>query len=150
MALRFGRRKCFGIRLQVYMIYLKRFITKKVYIESGKSVARLIRKIPYKDNSFDAVVAGNVIHYLDKPQKAMKELMRVCKKDGKVIIPTYINKSEKNSSIIVKLLECLGSDCKRQFDARSYKKFFSNMGIQNVEYKIVQGRMPCAIAIITP
>ena len=31
------------------------------------------------DGSFDAVVAGNVIHLLDEPMKALHELDRVCK-----------------------------------------------------------------------
>lgn len=31
------------------------------------------------DNSFDKVVAGNVIHLLDEPMKALSELNRVCK-----------------------------------------------------------------------
>ncbi len=108
-----------------------------------------ITNLPYEDHSFDAVVAGNVIHLLQNPQKAMKELMRVCKRNGKVIIPTYINDSEKSSRIAVKLLERLGADFKRQFDAASYEQFFSTMDVQNVEFIIVEGRMPCDIAVIT-
>ena len=37
---------------------------------------------------------------------------------------------------------------KQQFDMKSYKKFFADMGGKNVEYHIVNGRMPCAIAVI--
>ena len=50
-----------------------------------------------KDDTFDKVVASNVRHLLDEPYKAVDELIRVCKKGGKVIIPTYIN-TEINSS----------------------------------------------------
>ena len=52
------------------------------------------------DNSFDKVVAGNVIHLLDNPSEALNELLRVCKPGGKLIIPTYINiERNKNPDI---------------------------------------------------
>ena len=50
-----------------------------------------IMRLNCKDDTFDKVVAGNVIHLLDNPYAALKEVLRVCKKGGKVIIPTYIN-----------------------------------------------------------
>ena len=40
-------------------------------------------ELDYPDASFDAVVAGNVIHLLDDPVAALNELMRVCKPSGK-------------------------------------------------------------------
>lgn len=108
-----------------------------------------ITHLPYEDQSFDAVVAGNVIHLLPEPQKAMEELLRVCKEGGKVILPTYINKSEKSSRAAVKFLEKLGADFKQQFDADSYRRFFEDMQLTKTDFFIVEGRMPCDIAVIT-
>ena len=108
-----------------------------------------ITRLPYEDQSFDAVVAGNVIHLLPEPQKAMEELLRVCKEGGKVILPTYINKSEKSSRAAVRFLEKLGADFKQQFDADSYRRFFADMHLTKTEFTIVEGRMPCDIAVIT-
>lgn len=102
-----------------------------------------------RDNMFDKVVAGNVIHLLDKPYVAIKELERVCKKGGKIIIATYINASDGVNKKAVRLLELAGVKFKRQFDFDSYKKFFEDAGYKSVEYSIVNGRMPCAVAIIT-
>ncbi len=42
----------------------------------------------------------------------------------------------------------LGADFKKQFDMESYRSFFQEMGYDNVEYHVVNGRMPCAIAVI--
>lgn len=108
-----------------------------------------IKHLPYEDQSFDAVVAGKVIHLLPEPQKAMAELLRACKDGGKVILPTYINKSEKSSRAAVKFLEKLGADFKQQFDADSYEHFFADMHLTKTEFTIVEGRMPCDIAVIT-
>ena len=54
-----------------------------------------ILRIAFPDESFDAVVAGNVIHLLDEPYRALAELDRVCRKGGRLIIPTYMNETEK-------------------------------------------------------
>ena len=108
-----------------------------------------ITNIKCKDNRFDKVVAGNVIHLLPNPEKALQELERVVKPGGKLIIPTYINMAKGTGSIAVKFITLLGADFKRQFDLDSYKKFFEEKGYTDVEYHVVEGRMPCAIAVIT-
>lgn len=101
------------------------------------------------DNRFDKVVAGNVIHLLEEPYETVKELERVCKPGGKIIIPTYINASEGVNKKAVRLLEFAGASFKRQFDINSYKKFFEEAGYKNVDYYIIDGKMPCAVAVIT-
>ena len=107
-----------------------------------------ITDIEAEDNSFDVVVAGNVIHLLPDPQRAMNELTRVCKDGGRLIIPTYINGDEGTNKLAVKFLEKLGASFKCQFDAESYEKFFEDMGYKNVTYEVVRGRMSCDIAVI--
>lgn len=108
-----------------------------------------ITHLKYKDNRFDKVVAGNVIHLLPNPEQALHELERVVKPGGRIIIPTYINMSKGTGTAAVKFITLLGADFKRQFDQESYKQFFADMGYKNVEYHVVDGRMPCAIAVIT-
>lgn len=98
---------------------------------------------------FDKVVAGNVIHLLEDPYAALKELERVCKTGGRIIVPTYINASGGVNKKAVRLLEMAGVDFKRQFDIRSYRKFFADAGYRDVEYHVVDGKMPCAVAVIT-
>ena len=104
--------------------------------------------LDYADNSFDKVVAGNVIHLLDDPTAAVAELLRVCKSDGKVIIPTYINMFSGKQNLLAKLLDKAGINFKRQFDLESYKEFFRKAGYKDVAFHVVEGRMPCAIAVI--
>lgn len=103
----------------------------------------------FEDEAFDKVVAGNVIHLLDEPYTALEELLRVCKKDGMVIIPTYINNENVGKpSLFIRMIEKLGADFKKQFDFESYKLFFSKTEIDDIDYNLVNGKMPCAIAII--
>lgn len=107
-----------------------------------------ILSLSFKSETFDKVVAGNVIHLLDEPYKAVDELLRVCKKGGKVIIPTYINMGERSSEFLIKLFDFAGAHFTKQFDRRSYEEFFIKGGY-DVSFDVVQGKMPCAIAVIT-
>lgn len=102
-----------------------------------------------RDNRFDKVVAGNVIHLLEDPCAALKELERVCKPGGKIIVPTYINASAGVNRMAVRLLEMAGANFKRQYDLQSYRQFFADAGYEDVSYFVVDGRMPCAVAVIT-
>ena len=108
-----------------------------------------ITDIKCEDESFEKVVAGNVIHLLPEPEKALNELLRVVRPGGKVIIPTYIHMARDSSGFAVKFIEKLGAEFKRQFDIDLYKKFFEDKGFKDVEFYVVDGRMPCAIAVIT-
>jgi ubiquinone/menaquinone biosynthesis C-methylase UbiE len=107
-----------------------------------------ITKLEFAEASFDKVVAGNVIHLLPEPEKALSELKRVTKPGGTIIIPTYINMSKGSGTAAVKFIELLGANFKRQFDFESYKQFFTDMGYSDVTYEVVDGRMPCALAVI--
>lgn len=103
-----------------------------------------------RDGAFDKVVAGNVIHLLEDPRGAMAELERVCRTGGEIIIPTYVNHEKTGkSSLVVRLIEKFGAGFKKQFDYQTYQQFFADMGYTDVEYRLVEGRMPCAIAVIT-
>ena len=107
-----------------------------------------ITSIKCRNDRFDKVVAGNVIHLLPEPGKALSELERVVKPGGRIIIPTYINMSKRSAGLAVKFIEFLGADFKKQFDMDSYREFFNEIGYRDVEYYVVDGRMPCAIAVI--
>jgi len=45
-----------------------------------------ITELPIEDESFDYVLCTEVLEHVPEPLKAMKELTRICKKGGKIII----------------------------------------------------------------
>ena len=106
-----------------------------------------ILNISYADNTFDKVVAGNVIHLLDNPGDAVKELVRVCAPNGKVIIPTYMNKSVDESETFVKNLNSAGANFKQYFSADTYREFFIKEGYSNVEIEYIDGKIANAVAV---
>ena len=71
-----------GIEYDESVIELGRKLYPKLEIKKGD-----IYKLPYKSNSFDLVVATEVLEHLDYPKKAYKELIRVSKKYVLLSVP---------------------------------------------------------------
>ena len=108
-----------------------------------------ITALPFPDASFDKVVAGNVIHLLDEPVKALSELNRVCRNGGTLIIPTYMNNDTKGrTSRFAQAAGKAGADFKRQFTIQSYRQFFLDAGYSDVNVTLADGRIPCAVAVM--
>ena len=93
-----------------------------------------IMHLDYPDHSFDAVVAANE---------------RVCLPGGKIIIPTYMNRTE-NGKIngASKAIEKAGADFKRKFTPETYRDFFAAAGYAEASYTLCEGRIPCAVAVL--
>ena len=109
-----------------------------------------ITDLDFPDGSFDKAVAGNVIHLLDDPLKALGELNRVCRDGGQLIIPTYMNRDRKGkTSGFAAAAGRAGADFKRQFTPESYRQFFLDAGYPDVRITLADGRIPCAVAVMT-
>ena len=129
---------------------LKRAKKKCKKLQNVEFALTDITKLEYEDNSFDKVVAGNVIHLLDDPFSALKELERVCRIGGQLIIPTYVNMENKGKpNVFVRAIDKAGAKFKQQFTYQSYQEFYEKAGYTNIQFDIVDGKMPCAIAFIT-
>ena len=115
-----------------------------VTFEQGNILA-----LRYPDERFDVVVAANVIHLLEEPHRALEELNRVCRPGGRLIIPTYMNQTEKGSTNSVSdVIGKAGVDFKREFTLDSYRRFFADAGYTNATYTLCPGRIPCAVTVL--
>jgi phosphatidylethanolamine/phosphatidyl-N-methylethanolamine N-methyltransferase len=108
-----------------------------------------ILNLDFEDNAFDKVLAANVIHLLDEPLKALRELVRVCRSGGKIIIPTYLSKqSSKRENVFAKIVGNLGAGFKQNFSFTSYQQFFIDTGYPDALHIRIEGFIPCSIAVI--
>ncbi len=107
-----------------------------------------ILALDFPDGAFDKVVAGNVIHLLDEPLKALAELDRVCRPGGTLIIPTYMNRDRGGrTGAFAAAVGKAGADFRRQFTVESYERFFRDAGYRGVQITVAEGRIPCAVAV---
>ena len=99
-----------------------------------------------KDDTYDCVIAGNVLHLLDNPQGAVRELCRVAKSGGKVIVPTFT--WENKEHFLVKMYRLIGFKPKRGYTPESYYKMLKECGVGRVKMKLIDGMVPCCLAVI--
>ena len=108
-----------------------------------------ITHLHYADDSFDAVVAANVIHLLPEPGDALKELKRVVRPGGTIIVPTYVIPKKRAYAMFLSVISRFGVHFQEHFDPVSYRAFFERMGCTGVTYRVVRGRIPCVVASFT-
>ena len=59
-----------------------------------------VRNIPFQNNTFDYVISIAVIHHLSiesDRRKAIDEMLRVCKPNGKILVSVWALEQDKNS-----------------------------------------------------
>jgi len=80
-----------GIDISKYAIKNSKREIKK-FLKVGNA-----KKLKFKDNSFDLVIAINTIHNLNKKEcgKAIKEISRVSKKNSYIVLDAYNNDFQK-------------------------------------------------------
>lgn len=98
------------------------------------------------DNTYDIVIAGNVLHLLKNPQGAVMELYRVLKPGGKLLLPTFTAKNR--GKLLIKLYKVIGFDPEASYSPSEYKKMLEGCGIGRVYTKLIKGTIPCCYAVI--
>jgi len=98
------------------------------------------------DSSFDVVVAGQVLHLIDEPERAAAELKRIAK--SMVILPMCLLKGLRGKAKwSVRLWKLLGFDPKIEFDAADYAEFLHTIGFEDCEIIQIAGKLPMAVAV---
>lgn len=109
---------------------------------------RDLTALPEEDGSFDVVIAANVLHLLREPEKAVRELWRVTRPGGRLILPTYLQGEVGKFKAAFKLYELVGFRYESAFTLESYRSFLEGLGLGPVCMELVPGRMPSAVAML--
>ncbi|MCL2295520.1 MAG: class I SAM-dependent methyltransferase [Methanomassiliicoccaceae archaeon] len=99
------------------------------------------------DGSYDVVIASQVLHLIDEPQKAAEELKRIS--NGSVITSVALLKGLKGFFVRPKvgIWRFLGFAPKREFDADGFREFLYEIGLPPSQFEVVNGNMPIAVAV---
>lgn len=108
--------------------------------------ARNIFDLQDPDDTYDVVIAGNVLHLLTNPQGAVKEMYRVLKPGGRLLLPTFTNKN--SAKLLIGIYKKLGFDPATNYSPSEYKKMLGDCGLGRVRTKLIKGLVPCCYAVI--
>lgn len=101
------------------------------------------------NESFDIVIAGNVLHLLNDPEKAVRELYRIAKPGGKILLPTFMTKNVGDiSKLVLKAYEKMGFSPSAEYSPKSYAEALKSFGLGTVKHKLIRGLIPCCYAVI--
>lgn len=108
--------------------------------------ARNIFDLQDPNDTYDVVIAGNVLHLLTNPQGAVKEMYRVLKPGGRLLLPTFTNKN--SARLLIGIYKKLGFDPAANYSPSEYKKMLEDCGLGRVRTKLIKGLVPCCYAVI--
>lgn len=98
--------------------------------------------LPYKDRVFDAVWSSGAIEYFPDPVKALREIRRVTKNGGQVLIVGP--KNPKN-----KLLKTIANSIMLFYDEKEAEKMLRDAGWSEINNKILSSKLIEDEAIVT-
>lgn len=105
---------------------------------------RNIFALPDADETYDVVIAGNVLHLLDNPENAVRELFRVVKKGGRLLLPTFLVKD----NALIKAYKLIGFNLSANYTPKTYREMLENAGVGEVKTKLIKDFIPCCYAVI--
>ncbi|MBE6889761.1 MAG: class I SAM-dependent methyltransferase [Ruminococcaceae bacterium] len=114
-------------------------------VDNIRFEARNIFDLADEDETYDIVMAGNVLHLLSAPQKAVRELCRVTKKGGLILLPTFMTKRQP---VTLKLYKVIGYSSESDYSPKEYVQMLRESGCGRVKAKLIKGMIPCCYAII--
>lgn len=130
----------------VRMLYKAKKKAAAKEIKNIRFEVRDIYSLQDEDESFDTVIAGNVLHLLPNPEKAVSELYRVTKKGGRLLLPTFVTGEKRLLSI--KLYKLIGFKPEKEYTANEYVNMLKNCKAGKVKAKVIYGKIPCCFAVI--
>lgn len=123
--------------------------TAKIKARNVKNVSFDVRNIfgiKDLDDTYDIVIAGNVLHLLENPEVAVKEMYRVLKPNGKLLLPTFTTKGKGKT--LLKLYKLIGFKPAAEYSPDEFKTMLKNCGYGRVRTKLIDGLVPCCYAVI--
>lgn len=117
---------------------------------SNVSFARRdITALPDPDGSYDAVIAANVLHLLDAPEIAVRELWRVTASGGRLILPTYLQGTAGAAyGSMIKIYQGVGFHYEHAFTPETYREFLERLKLAPAALEVIPGRLPEGIGVI--
>lgn len=104
--------------------------------------------LAFDNDSFDKVLASNVLHLLIDPEKALSEISRVLKADGKAILPTFCHGENFKSRFLSFIMSFFGFKARNKWSVKKYCEFISSNGFEIIRSETIKGKIPLSYLVV--
>lgn len=131
------------------MLSVARKKCKRRRLDNVSFERRNIFHLEDADDTYDVVIAGNVLHLLIEPENAVREMCRVVKPRGMLLLPTFVLKDKNSlSENLIEIYKKLGFSPSSDYSPKSYVEMLKGCGIGEVKARTIKGTVPCCYAVI--
>lgn len=135
--------------LSLPMLDRARKKAKKRGLTNISFAQRDITALPDRDGTFEVVIAANVLHLLQKPENAVRELWRVTAPGGRLILPTYLLGQVGTAyGTMIKIFQGVGFHYEHAFTSETYQMLLESLNLAPVLVEVIPGRVPEGIALL--
>lgn len=103
----------------------------------------------YNEEMFDVILASNILHLLEKPEQFLNSVRRLLKKNGKLIIPTFLHNESIKTNLISRILKFKGHPITTRFDSKSMIQLIKKCGYIVDKQVLLPGIMPMLYVVAT-
>ena len=130
------------------MLAILRDRMKRAGISNVETARRDIYALGYPPDSFDAVVAGNVLHLVPDLDGALDALCRVLRPGGKLLAPTFVHDETLRSRVLSRVFSAF-MVMHRRFTAASLRSALERHHLRVVNAETIPGPIPIAFVETT-
>lgn len=131
------------------MVNIANLKIEKLHINNISFQVQDCYNLPFSDEIFDIIIVSNLLHLLDRPEQFLNSIKRLLKRNGKLIVPTFLHNESIKTKIISKIMEIKGHPINTRFDSKSLIKFISACGYNLEKSAFIEGIMPMLFVVVT-
>lgn len=108
--------------------------------------------LPFPAETFDAVVAANVLHLVPDERAALAALRRMLKPTGRLIVPTYCHQESMLARFVSRVLALTGFPGSRRFSMQQLRKTVEASHFEVLRAEVLPGVIPIGYieAVVPP
>ena len=104
---------------------------------------------PPPEEPFDVVIAGNVLHLLEEPRRAVNCLLSCVRPGGRVILPTYLQgEAGAGFRAAIGAYQALGFRFQERYTLEGYGVLLESCGAEVLCLKRLEGRLPVGFGVL--
>jgi ubiquinone/menaquinone biosynthesis C-methylase UbiE len=144
VALEFAKhaREVVGVDLTAEMLKKARALTRREGFKNVTFRRADVKRLPFPDGSFDLVVTRASFHHFPQPEQVLTEMVRVLKRNGRILISDNTSKDDPEKSRLQNRLEKIRDPSHvEMIPLKKWRKLFTDAGLSVVkEKRLVQPR----------